>query len=95
MARTHSNALRQCFDRKIRLEVFKHVDVQLAQRFKSSCLSGEHVAVLRLALGANEEHNELVRHRECGLVPMILFDEVFADAIAQVFSWGAAVKRTH
>ena len=88
MARTHSNALRQCFDRKIRLEVFKHVDLQLAQRFKSSCLSREHVAVLCLASGANEEHDELASRRERCLVPVILFDEVFADAIAQAFRWG-------
>ena len=36
---------------------------------------GEHVAVLGLASGANEEHDELARDGEGGGVAMIFFDE--------------------
>jgi hypothetical protein len=38
-----SPALSQRFDGKLRFEVFKHVDLQLAQRFRGS----EHPALLR------------------------------------------------
>jgi hypothetical protein len=75
VARTHADPLSQCFDRKIRFEVFKHVDLQLAQRFRGSCLSRGYVAVLSLTARTNEEHDELARHRERCLVPVILFDE--------------------
>lgn len=75
MARTHSDESSQSFDRKIRSKVFKHVDLQLPEWFRSGCLPREHVTVLCLASRADEEHSELARHHQRSLVPVILFDQ--------------------
>lgn len=75
VAGAYSHALGEAVDGEVFAEVFEHPDLELAEGLRGDGLVGEHVAVLGLASGADEEHDELAGDGEGCSVAVVFFDE--------------------
>ena len=67
----HAYSLREAVNGEVVAQVFEHPYLQLAKGLRCDGLMGEHVVVLGLASGADEEHDELSRYCQCCLVAVI------------------------
>ena len=75
VTRAHADSLCQAVYAEIVAQVFEHPHLQLAKGLRGDGLMGEHVAVLRLSAGTDEEHDELSRYCEGCLVAVVFFDK--------------------
>src|ERR1019366_2942324 len=66
---THADTIGKLLDTEVIPQVLQHPDLQFAQRLGRHRLPREHVTVLRLATGPNQEHDQKASNTEGYLMP--------------------------